>query len=141
MAGRSHRAKGRVAVAGTQLVDSGEARAGGETGGVEACRARIRVGIQASAAAIADCLDPVEVPLGMHPQQVFALGRTGLELCHRLIEIGAADACEHGVESLGPFGMTRSGEVFEIHRMSGEQHGHAVGRYLATARAGLPFGP
>jgi hypothetical protein len=37
--------------------------------------------------------------------------------------------------------MARSGEVFEIHRMSGEQHGHVVGRYLGTAGAGLPFGP
>jgi hypothetical protein len=66
---------------------------------------------------------------------------TRLQLGDRVSEIGPANAFEHRIEALGSFGMARSGKVFEIHRMSGEQHSHAVGRYLATAGAGLPFGP
>jgi hypothetical protein len=37
--------------------------------------------------------------------------------------------------------MTGTGEMFEVNRMSGKQHGHTVGRYLPAARSGLPFGP
>jgi ribosomal protein S18 acetylase RimI-like enzyme len=37
--------------------------------------------------------------------------------------------------------MARPGEMFEIGRMSGEQHGHALGRYLAIANSELPFHP
>ena len=46
-----------------------------------------------------------------------------------------------GIESLWTLGMTWPGKMFEVHRMSGEQHGHAVGRYLPAAESELPFHP
>src|SRR6185503_13767384 len=33
------------------------------------------------------------------------------------------------------------GKMFEVSRMGGEQHGHALGRYLAIANSELPFHP
>ena len=64
-----------------------------------------------------------------------------LERRDRLAEVGSTHTLEHGIEPFGALGMARPGKMLEVCRMSGEQHGHAVGRYLATAKSGLPFDP
>ena len=37
--------------------------------------------------------------------------------------------------------MPWAGEMLEVHRMSGEQHGHAVGRYLASTNSDATVPP
>jgi hypothetical protein len=75
----------------------------------------------------------------MHSLEVCPLGRPRFQRSHRIAEIGSPHAFEHGIETLGALGMAWSSEMFEVHRMSGEQHGHAVGRYLPATGSELPF--
>ena len=77
----------------------------------------------------------------MHSLEIGALGRPRLERSHGVAEVGAAHTFEHCFEPLRTLGMARAGQMFEICRMGGEQHGHAVGRYLAMVESELPFDP
>lgn len=77
----------------------------------------------------------------MHPLEIDPFGCPRLERHDRVGQIGASNALEYGVEPFRPLGVTRTGEMFEVGRMGGEQHGHAVGRYLPRAGTGLPFDP
>ena len=54
-------------------------------------------------------------------------------------EIGAPHAVEDRVETFRSLGMARPGEMLQVCRMSGEQHGHAARRYLAPVDSELPF--
>ena len=71
--------------------------------------------------------------------EVDALGSPGLERSDGIAEVGAANSLEDRIESLGALGMARAGEVFEVCRMGGEQHGHADRRYLPLVDSELPF--
>ena len=73
--------------------------------------------------------------------EVGSLGRLRFERGDGIAQVGSANAFEHGTESLWALGMAGPGKMFEVHRMSGEQHGHAVGRYLAAGNSELPFHP
>ena len=71
--------------------------------------------------------------------EIGPLGSTWLEWSDGIAEVGAANSFEDRVESLGPLGMARAGEVFEVCRMGGEQHGHVDRRYLPLVDSELPF--
>ncbi len=75
----------------------------------------------------------------MDALEVGSLGGPGLEWGEGVAEVRATNPFEHGVESLGALGMARTGEVFEVCRMGGEQHGHAARRYLPPVDSELPF--
>lgn len=77
----------------------------------------------------------------MHALEVGPLGRAWLERRDRVAEVGATNTFEYGFEPFRSLGMTRPGKMLEVGRMGGEQHGHAVGRYLAAANSELPFDP
>ena len=77
----------------------------------------------------------------MHPFEIDSLGRSRFERGDRLTEISAANAFKHRIETLRTLRMAGAGEMFEVHRVGGEQHGHTVGRYLAVAKSELPFPP
>lgn len=77
----------------------------------------------------------------MHAFEVGTSSGSRFEWDERLPEIGPANTLEHRVETLRTLRMAGAGEVFEVNRMGGEQHGHTVGRYLAAAESGLPFPP
>ena len=75
----------------------------------------------------------------MDPLEIGPLRSPRLDRRDGLTQIGSTHAFEHGIEPLRALWMARPGKMLEVGRMSGEQHGHAVGRYLATANSGLPF--
>jgi ribosomal protein S18 acetylase RimI-like enzyme len=77
----------------------------------------------------------------MHALEIRSFGSPRLERGNGIAQVGAANAFEYCIESLGALGMPRPCKMFEVSRMSGEQHGHAVGRYLAIALSELPFHP
>jgi hypothetical protein len=77
----------------------------------------------------------------VHSFEIRAVGGKWLEGRDRLTEIGVPYTLQHGVEALRSLRMARAGEMFEVNRMGGEQHGHTVGRYLAVAKSELPFPP
>jgi ribosomal protein S18 acetylase RimI-like enzyme len=77
----------------------------------------------------------------MNALQIGTLGGPRLEWGDGVAKIGAANAFENGIEPLRTLGVARPGKMFEVGRMGGEQHGHALGRYLATANSELPFHP
>ena len=61
---------------------------------------------------------------GVHPFQLGTGGGEGIEFHQRLAEPGTPDPVEHCVQPLRPFGVTRTGQMFEIGGVGGEQHGH-----------------
>jgi len=77
----------------------------------------------------------------MHAFEVGPSSGTRFEWGERLAKVSPANAFQHRVETLRALRMAGAGEVFEVNRMGGEQHGHTVGRYLAAAESGLPFPP
>ena len=77
----------------------------------------------------------------MNSFEVSAPGGLRFEGGNGVAKVGTAHPFEHCIESLRALGMARPGKMFEVHRMSGEQHGHAVGRYLPAVESGLPFHP
>jgi GNAT superfamily N-acetyltransferase len=77
----------------------------------------------------------------MYAFEICTIGGAWLERQNCVTDVGATHPFQHGFEPLGPLGMAGAGEMLEISRMSGEQHGHVVGRYLAGANSELPFHP
>jgi ribosomal protein S18 acetylase RimI-like enzyme len=75
----------------------------------------------------------------MDSLEIDALGCSRLEWSDGIAEVGAANSLENRIESLGALGMARAGQVLEVCRMSGEQHGHAARRYLPPVASELPF--
>ncbi len=141
MTGRTNRAERRISPTGAQCVDRGQTGTRGQCRRLEGCRARICVAIDSSAATSADLLDPVQVPPRMHAFEIDSLSWSRFERGDRLTQIGSANAFEHRIETLRTLWMAGAGEMFEVNRMGGEQHGHTGGRYLAAVDSGLPFDP
>ena len=139
--GRANRAEGGVAPARAQRFDRGQAGTRGEACGLETARTCVGVGIEPTTTGSAHRLDPLQVPRRMNALEIGTLGGPRLEWGNGVAEIGASNAFEDGIEPLGPLGVARPGKMFEVSRMGGEQHGHAVGRYLAIANSELPFHP
>ena len=77
----------------------------------------------------------------MHAFEIDSLSRSRFERGDRRTQIGSANPFYHRVEELRTLRMAGAGEMFEVDRMGGEQHGHTVGRYLAATKSGLPFHP
>jgi len=75
----------------------------------------------------------------MHSLEVSPRCGPRFERRHGIAEVRPPDSFEHSIQSLGTLGVAWSSEMLEVHRMSGEQHGHAVGRYLPATDSELPF--
>ena len=121
---RSHRTERRVPFAPTQCVDSGEPRPGRQRGRPPGARARVRVGVETTAAAGADLLDAIEVRGRVHALEILTRRGDRLERNQR-VDVGVTlHTRQHGLQSFGPFGVSRAGQVLEVRGMGTEQHGH-----------------
>ena len=141
MARRSDRTKCRIAATRAQRLDGGEPGAGSKAGSLEASRAGVGVGVETASTLGAHGLHPVEIPGGVYTLEVDPFGGLRLEHHDGIGHVGTTNTFEHGVEALGALGMARPGQMFEVCRMGGEQHGHVARRYLPRDGPGLPFDP
>ena len=141
VARRANSTERGVALASAQRFDSSQTSPGCQARCLETGRACVGVGIEPAATARADRLDSLQVPRRVDSFEVRAPGGLRFEGGNGVAKIGMAHPFEHGIESLRALGMARPGKMFEVHRMSGEQHGHAVGRYLPAVESELPFHP
>ena len=141
MTRRAYGTERGVALAGAQRFDGSQTGAGGQARRLETRWACVRVGIEPTASAGADRLDPLEVPGRVHSFEIRPSGGLWFERGNGVAKVGMTHPLEDCVESLRSLGMAWPGKMFEVHRMSGEQHGHAVGRYLPAAESELPFHP